>query len=198
MHSRFLPPRPLYALTLAALAALALTATSGCRSDIGCLGGDDGECLPKSACGALSYECADGALSMQILTDASLRPPGLNAQAAAGDVLLSNSRITVVLDAMACAAPVVATCFGGAREAVVDGQTGFIVNPYDTATFADRTSRLLSDPGLRRAMGSAGRQRLLDRFTIGRSAGIYLELMDALCRGSCDAVADRSRSVGQR
>ncbi len=39
---------------------------------------------------------------------------------------------------MAAGAPPVTTCFGGAREAVIDGETGFVVNPYDIGALADR------------------------------------------------------------
>jgi glycosyltransferase involved in cell wall biosynthesis len=63
---------------------------------------------------------------------------------------------------------VVATCYGGSREAVSDGETGFIVNPFDTAAFSDRLARLLTDAGLARRMGDAGRARLLAGFTPAR------------------------------
>ena len=73
---------------------------------------------------------------------------------------------TVNLEAMALGKPVIATCFGGSKEVVVDGETGFIVNPFDTATFAERLERLLRDESLRRTMGERGRQRILDQFSL--------------------------------
>ncbi len=71
------------------------------------------------------------------------------------------------LEGMAASKPVVATCYGGPPEIVVDGETGYIVNPFDTDAFAERLERLLLDPVLRQRMGAAGRQRLEERFTLG-------------------------------
>ena len=85
---------------------------------------------------------------------------------------------TVVLEAMAAGKPVVATCFGGAREAVVDGETGFIVNPLDEAEFADRLSRILQDGGLRRRMGRAGRERIAARFSLERQTARMVEIYE--------------------
>jgi glycosyltransferase involved in cell wall biosynthesis len=72
----------------------------------------------------------------------------------------------VNLEGMAARKPLISTCYGGSPEIVVDSETGYIVNPYDTATFADRLERLLLDPALRQRMGEAGRQRLEERFTL--------------------------------
>ena len=73
---------------------------------------------------------------------------------------------TVNLEAMALGKPVVATCFGGSAELVLDGETGFIVDPFDTATFADRLGRLLRDEGLRREMGWRGKERIRRKFLL--------------------------------
>lgn len=85
---------------------------------------------------------------------------------------------TVVLEAMALGTPVLATAFGGAREAVVDGETGFIVNPLDEAEFADRLRRLLDDCELRRRMGRAGRQRVKAHFSLERQTARMIELYE--------------------
>lgn len=73
---------------------------------------------------------------------------------------------TVNLEAMACALPVIATSFGGSREIVLDGDTGFIVNPYDTVSFADRLRRLLTDEDLRQQMGLSGQARIYQQFSL--------------------------------
>lgn len=73
---------------------------------------------------------------------------------------------TVALEAMSAGKPVVATCFGGAREAVVAGETGYIVNPYDTAALADKLRRLLRDADLRQRMGMMGRERIEKHFSL--------------------------------
>ncbi len=70
-----------------------------------------------------------------------------------------------VLEAMASGTPVVASRTGGVPEVVVDGETGFLVEPGDVAALHDRVATLLADRRLARRMGDAGRAAVLDRFT---------------------------------
>jgi glycosyltransferase involved in cell wall biosynthesis len=63
-----------------------------------------------------------------------------------------------VLDAMACAKPVVGTDAAGNTLAVRDGLNGFIVPEDDTQALAKALSALAADPGLRRRMGAEGRR----------------------------------------
>lgn len=72
-----------------------------------------------------------------------------------------------IIEAMAAALPVVATCVGGNAEAVADGVTGFLVGPDDPAALAAAITRLLMDPSMGRQMGVAGREVVLKRFTTG-------------------------------
>jgi len=51
---------------------------------------------------------------------------------------------------------------------VIDGETGYIVNPLDTVMFAERLIILLGDANLRERMGQAGRERFLAQFTLER------------------------------
>ena len=67
---------------------------------------------------------------------------------------------------MAAAKPVITTCYGGSPEVVVDGETGFIINPFDTNMFAERLEHLLTNPDLRQQMGQAGRKRLIEQFSL--------------------------------
>ncbi len=85
---------------------------------------------------------------------------------------------TVNLDAMAAGKPVVGTIFGGTPEAVEDGETGFIVDPRNTAALANALLRLLRDPALAQKMGKAGEERVHDAFTIERQAECYLRLFN--------------------
>jgi glycosyltransferase involved in cell wall biosynthesis len=64
-----------------------------------------------------------------------------------------------VLEAMCAALPVVATRSGGLAESVVDGQTGFLVSKGSVPELADALVTLLTDPGLRKALGQAARRR---------------------------------------
>jgi glycosyltransferase involved in cell wall biosynthesis len=64
-----------------------------------------------------------------------------------------------VVEAMAAGRPVVATAVGGVPDAVVDGETGYLVNPDDESAFADSLERLLRDEPLAQRLGVQGRER---------------------------------------
>ncbi len=68
-------------------------------------------------------------------------------------------------EAMACGTPVVASDFGGFREVVVEGETGFRVSPQDPRDLAAKITALLASPQLRDRMGQAGRRRVLEMFS---------------------------------
>jgi len=74
-----------------------------------------------------------------------------------------------VLEAMACARPVVCTDVGGISEVVEDGVSGFLVPPKDPTQLAARLTQLLSCPDLVRRMGEAGRRRIEADYSLDRS-----------------------------
>jgi len=74
----------------------------------------------------------------------------------------------VAIEALAAARPVVATRVGGVPDVVTDGVDGFLVEPGDFDALAERLERLALDPELRRAMGVAGRARVLPRYAVSR------------------------------
>ena len=63
----------------------------------------------------------------------------------------------VYLEASACGLPVVGGDSGGAPDAVLDGETGFVVGGRDLVALTDRLVDLLSNPAKAAAMGAAGR-----------------------------------------
>ncbi len=65
----------------------------------------------------------------------------------------------VLIEAMACARPVVATAAGGVLDIVDDGTTGILVTPGEAGETADAVLRILADPALASAMGRAGRRK---------------------------------------
>jgi phosphatidylinositol alpha-1,6-mannosyltransferase len=72
----------------------------------------------------------------------------------------------VFLEAAACGVPQVAGDSGGAAEAVVDGETGMVVdNPGDARLVADALHQLLADADVRLTMGEASRARVESVFT---------------------------------
>jgi alpha-maltose-1-phosphate synthase len=92
----------------------------------------------------------------------------------------------VILEAMACETPVVASRVGGIPEIVVEGETGYLVDydPDDPETFATglarRIEELLTDTALAQKMGKAGRDRVLRHFGWPAIAARTVELYDTL------------------
>ena len=66
---------------------------------------------------------------------------------------------TVALQAALMARPVVATRVGGVKEAVVDGETGLLIENGQSATLAEAIGFFLNDPSVAAKMGMAGRER---------------------------------------
>jgi len=75
---------------------------------------------------------------------------------------------TVVLEAMACSKPVVGTPLGGLPEMVVNGTTGYVVDPHNVERFAGAITSLLQDSALATKMGRAGYERVVTEFTLER------------------------------
>ena len=92
----------------------------------------------------------------------------------------------VILEAMACQTPVVASRVGGIPEIVVEGETGYLVDfdPADldgfTSALADRIEKLLKDPTLAASMGKAGRERVLQHFGWPAIASKTVQLYETL------------------
>ncbi|HWS87149.1 MAG TPA: glycosyltransferase [Pyrinomonadaceae bacterium] len=87
-----------------------------------------------------------------------------------------------ILEYMAAARPVVATDVGGAREAVVEGETGHIVPAGDDERMAARITDLLRDPARAREMGERGRERVEEQFScdaqLARTEALYERLLE--------------------
>jgi phosphatidyl-myo-inositol dimannoside synthase len=72
----------------------------------------------------------------------------------------------VFVEAAACGIPQVAGDSGGAAEAVLDGETGYVIDdPEDVQAVADAFERLLDDPAGRAEMAKRSRERVLAEFT---------------------------------
>jgi len=69
------------------------------------------------------------------------------------------------LEAMASGTPVVASRIGGLAEVVVDGETGFLVEPGDTQALRDRLACIVSDRRLAARLGANARDLVMQRFT---------------------------------
>jgi phosphatidylinositol alpha-1,6-mannosyltransferase len=76
----------------------------------------------------------------------------------------------VFIEAAACGRPVVVGDSGGARESLVRGETGLLVNGSDVGQVAEAVGSLLADPERAQAMGRAGRARVEAAFAWSRPA----------------------------
>ena len=110
--------------------------------------------------------------------------PGL-LNAADGFVLSSvvEGLPVALIEAAACGLPAVTTSAGGAGEAVIDGSSGFVVPPGDSAALAGAMRRLCNmSPASRGEMGRRARQHAQERFDIGRVAErwdrLYRDLLE--------------------
>ncbi len=81
---------------------------------------------------------------------------------------------TVNLEAMAFKKPVVSTCFGGSSEVVVDGKSGYIVNPYNIKLMAGRIIDLLKNSEKAREFGQKGYEQVRAFFSLQQQAEKYL------------------------
>jgi glycosyltransferase involved in cell wall biosynthesis len=95
---------------------------------------------------------------------------------------LNEALSNVVLESMAAGAPTVATRVGGTPEAVVDGVTGILVPPADSAALADAIIHLLGNPQLAAQLGYAARARIADHFSVRRMVSatedLYTDLLE--------------------
>lgn len=72
---------------------------------------------------------------------------------------------TVNLEAMVFQKPVIATIFGGSREAVEDGKTGYVINPFKTDELALKIEIILRDEKMKDEMGKKGGERVKKLFS---------------------------------
>lgn len=90
----------------------------------------------------------------------------------AADVLVSSSRSESVglslLEGMSCGLAVVSTNVGGPQEIVLEEKTGLLVAPQNPEALAQAMLSLAQNPQQRKAMGEAGRERVLKIFNVKR------------------------------
>ncbi|HNW60250.1 MAG TPA: glycosyltransferase [bacterium] len=84
----------------------------------------------------------------------------------------------VLLEAMACGLPVIATAVEGTVEMVVDGETGRLVAKENAGALTAAMLELAAAPELRARMGRQGRQRVERRFSLGQQVRQFEALFD--------------------
>jgi starch synthase len=86
----------------------------------------------------------------------------------------------VVLEAMACGSPVVASAVGGIREIVQSGRSGLLVPPSDPPGLAEAVNRLLGDTALQNRLAVNARKRVMERFSWESAARRTFEIYKSL------------------
>ena len=85
-----------------------------------------------------------------------------------------------ILEAMSCGKAVVASKVGGVPEIIRSGQNGLLITPGDVEELAEKIVMLLEDDALRKRLAKAGRQTVLDRFSVDRMARQTAMLYDKI------------------
>ncbi len=86
---------------------------------------------------------------------------------------------TVLLEAMACGTPVVASRLTGIPEIVDHEETGLLVEPGEPVALADAIELLLRDPERRRRYGAAARAKAEREFDLTKNVRVVRDLVDA-------------------
>jgi glycosyltransferase involved in cell wall biosynthesis len=86
---------------------------------------------------------------------------------------------TVIMEAMATGLPVVSTNIGGIPEMIIDNETGFLVQPGDTAAMADAIETVINDSSLAARLGQSGYERTGALFSIEKNVRELCALLSA-------------------
>ncbi len=95
-----------------------------------------------------------------------------------------------LLEGMAAGLPMVVTDVGGNAEAVVDGETGFVVPSRDPERLGEAILKLVEDPELCRRMGEKGRERIKKKFSVETCVQAYEQLYAGLMAGAKKPIRD--------
>jgi glycosyltransferase involved in cell wall biosynthesis len=102
-----------------------------------------------------------------------------------------------ILEYMAAERAVVATDVGGAREAILEGETGYLVPSGDDAMMAERIISLLNDKERTREMGERGRRIVEEKFSCEAQLERTEKLYDALMKRAAPRVLRSIETIGR-
>ena len=88
------------------------------------------------------------------------------------------------IEAASCGLPVITTNVTGARDSVVDGETGLLIPAQDAHRLQHAITSLMDDPGLCQSLGRRGRERVLRDFSSTEVAGRILDFIEDASRGT--------------
>lgn len=86
-----------------------------------------------------------------------------------------------LIEAQAAGKPIVSTRVGGIEDIVLPGESAYLIEPNDTAGFANHLLKLVESEGLRQKMGSAGSALVFENYSrtklVENMAALYLRLL---------------------
>jgi glycosyltransferase involved in cell wall biosynthesis len=96
---------------------------------------------------------------------------------------LTEGHPKILLEAMSCGVPCVASNIGGNRSILADGETGLLFDPGDAGALADRLERVFTDGELARRLGEHARSEVLARYDLRALVGREIELLRRVAAG---------------
>lgn len=85
-----------------------------------------------------------------------------------------------ILEYMSLSKPVIATSGGGTNEIVIDNLTGFLIGPSNPEELATKLEILLNNNSLSTSMGLAGKERILNEFSIDKMVKQYISIYEEI------------------
>ncbi len=160
--------------------ACAILAARGVEFRLALIGGGPGEADLRARIVALGLQhriTLEPPLPQEVLAGRMARAEAAVLPCVVTDTGDRDGLPTVLLEAMACALPVVTTTVSGGPEIVEDGVTGQLCPPGDAEALANVLTIVLADPARARAMGCAGRARAELLFDLQANAGVLRRLL---------------------
>ena len=90
----------------------------------------------------------------------------------------------VALEAASCGLPVIASDFEGIKDAICDGENGFLVEPGNPQAFVNKINELLGDDNMRRDFGEKAREYTLENYGWDKTAREYVKEFNNLTKNS--------------
>jgi colanic acid/amylovoran biosynthesis glycosyltransferase len=171
-----------------ALQAIRLVADEGIPVHLDILGGDPAFIAHRpSDRSRIHYTIEDLGLRGSVEVHGEVPSAEVASRLRDADVLLhaslSEGIPTAVLEAMACAVPVVAADCGGVREAGDSGSEGLLFAPRDARAAAAALTTIWADPELGLRMGQAGRSRVEAEFDADQQTRSFVRLYEHVTDG---------------
>lgn len=128
-----------------------------------------------------SSETLDCLRSFGLVTDERLMPLILNAADIFVSTATAESFGQSLLEASACAIPVIAFDVGAVSEVVIHNQTGILIKELKVELMLNAIDRLVNDPGERERFGRAGRAHVENGFTLLHQADAWIDCLKKIC-----------------